>query len=336
MAKKKIEIAREYIDKFPDFPSNSIARVIVKDYPVRFTLEQARRAVRYVRGAYGVRHRKSISSERDMSYLREPQESGDPFGKIPKPLSEYSEEWGAVDIKVKKSLVLSDVHVPFHDKEALTLTLKHGLDVGCDSIILNGDFCDFFRLSYFRKDVTVVQFKEEIDIVIQTLKAIRDIFGPDVIIYYKEGNHEERLESYLQVRAPDLLGVADFTIDKILHLDDLGIQYIGEKRPIRIDHLYIIHGHEFVYSSYNPVNPARGYFLKARTICLGAHYHQTSEHTETSLDGNVTSVWSTGCLCGLHPKYMPINKWNHGFAVVDMSNDRFCVDNLKIIKGRVF
>ena len=336
MAKQKVEIAREYIDKFPDFPSQSIARKIAEDHPVRFTLENARSIVRYVRGTIGAKCKASIKSEEDMSYLREAQKSGNPFGQIPEPLSEYSEEWGAVEIKVKKSLVLADVHVPFHDKEALTLALRHGLDVGCDSVIFNGDFCDFFRLSYFKKDVTVVQFKEEIDIVIQTLKAIRGIFGPDVAIYYKEGNHEERLESYLQVRAPDLLGVADFTINKILHLDDMGIQYIGEKRPIKVDHLYIIHGHEFVHSSYNPVNPARGYFLKARTICLGAHYHQTSEHTENSLDGNVTSVWSTGCLCGLHPKYMPINKWNHGFAVVDMSRDSFCVDNLKIIKGKVF
>ena len=331
---KQIDIARSYIDRFQGFPSQSIARKMAADNPTRFTVEQARQSVRYVRGALGDSHRKRIHKEKDVAYLRESQESGDPFGKIPEPLSEYAEEWGAVNIKVKKSLVLSDVHVPFHNKEALTLALRHGLDVGCDSIILNGDFCDFFMLSYFRKDITVTKFNEELSIIQETLNAIREIFG-DGAIYFKEGNHEERLESYLQVRAPELLGVVDFKIKQILHLDDLGIKYIGEKRPIKIDHLYIVHGHEFVYSAYNPVNPARGYFLRAKTICLGAHYHQTSEHTETALDGKVTSVWSTGCLSDLHPKYMPINKWNHGFAVVDMSKDRFCVDNLKIIKGRV-
>ena len=337
MENTNVGIARNYIDEFSGFPSKSIARKMAVDNPTRFTTEQARNAIRYARGAMGDNHRKRkwVKTEVGEGYIRPPQEPGDPFGKIPEPLSEYEEEWGPVEIKVKKSLVLSDIHVPFHDKEALILAIRHGLDVGCDSIIFNGDFCDFFRLSYFRKDITVVQFREELDIVRQTLKAICDIFG-DGKIYLKEGNHEERLESYLQVRAPDLLGVKDFKIKNILKLDDLGIQYIGDKRPIKIDHLYIIHGHEFVYSSYNPVNPARGYFLRAKTICLGAHYHQTSEHTETALDGNVTSVWSTGCLSALHPKYMPINKWNHGFAVVDMSKDSFCVDNLKIIKGRVF
>jgi len=332
---KNIDIARNYIDMFQGFPSQSIARKMAADNPARFTIEQARDSVRDARGLKGKDRRARVKSEKNKSYLLDVQKPGDPFGKLPEPLSEYTEEWGAVEISFKKALLLNDVHVPFHDLEALTLALRHGKDVGCDCIIIGGDFCDFFRLSYFRKDITVVNFREELDIIRKTLKAIREIFGPDVEIYFKDGNHEERLESYLQVRAPDLLGEKDFEINKVLRLDDLGIQYIGEKRPIKADHLYIIHGHEFASSSYNPVNPARGYYLRAKTICIGGHYHQTSEHTETALDGKVTSVWSTGCLCYLHPKYRPINSWNHGFAVVDMSKDRFCVDNLKIIKGRV-
>jgi len=325
-------IAQEYIDRFPKFPSMSIARKIARDHPMRFTIEQARCVVRRARGNMGEHNRNKTA---DKSKFRPPQKSGDPFGQIPRPKSEYRKTWGAVKINVNKALVLSDIQIPFHDRDALTLALRHGLDKGCDSVILNGDICDFFRLSYFRKDITVVEFREELDIIKRTLAAIRDIF-PDAQIYFKDGNHEERLESYLQVRAPELLGIPDFTIRHVLRLDDLGMKHIGDKRPLKIDHLYIIHGHEFAHSTYNPVNPARGYFLQAKTICLGAHHHQTSEHTETDLEQKVTSVWSTGCLCNLHPKWMPINKWNHGFAVVDVARKRFCVDNLKIIKGQVF
>ena len=325
-------IAREYIDRFPGFPSKSIARVIAQDHPMRFTLEQARCAVRRMRGNMGETKRNEVA---DKSKFRPNGEAGkNPFGKIPEPIKEYEGEWGAVEIDAEKSLVLNDVHAPFHDKESLTLALKHGLDQGCINVIIGGDFCDFFRLSYFRKDITVVGFREELDIIRRTLAVIRDVFT-DGEIYFKDGNHEERLESFLQVRAPELLGVGDFTIPHILRFDDLGIKHIGDKRPIKADHLYIIHGHEFAGSTYNPVNPARGYFLRANTICLGGHYHQTSEHTETSLDQRITSVWSTGCLCNLHPKYRPINKWNHGFAIVDMTRGRFCVDNLKIIRGQV-
>jgi len=41
-------------------------------------------------------------------------------------------------------------------------------------------------------------------------------------------------------------------------------------------------------------------------------------------------------LCELHPLYMPINKWSHGFAIqTTMPDGDFEVDNKKIIDGRV-
>ena len=54
------------------------------------------------------------------------------------------------------------------------------------------------------------------------------------------------------------------------------------------------------------------------------------------LDGKVVTTWSTGCLSELHPGYMPVNKWNHGFAVIRVDeNGDFEVDNLRIIKVKV-
>jgi hypothetical protein len=53
------------------------------------------------------------------------------------------------------------------------------------------------------------------------------------------------------------------------------------------------------------------------------------------MNGKITTTWSTGCLCELHPEYMPINKWNLGFAIVDMADDMFDVRNKRISKGKV-
>ena len=39
--------------------------------------------------------------------------------------------------------------------------------------------------------------------------------------------------------------------------------------------------------------------------------------------------------CGLKPKYMPLNKWNWGFASILMEDEHFRVDNRKIINGRI-
>jgi hypothetical protein len=51
------------------------------------------------------------------------------------------------------------------------------------------------------------------------------------------------------------------------------------------------------------------------------------------MNGDITTTWSLGCLCELHPAYLPINKWNHGFAIVDVDGNNFHVRNKRIHKG---
>lgn len=50
----------------------------------------------------------------------------------------------------------------------------------------------------------------------------------------------------------------------------------------------------------------------------------------------ITTTWSTGCLCGMHPEYARINDWNHGFAFVKVAeNGNYKVANLRIYNGEV-
>ena len=46
-----------------------------------------------------------------------------------------------------------------------------------------------------------------------------------------------------------------------------------------------------------------------------------------------TTAWSTGCLCNLRPEYAKFNRWNHGFAFVDIDKSgEFEVHNYKIAR----
>ena len=108
-------------------------------------------------------------------------------------------------------------------------------------------------------------------------------------------------------------------------------------RPLAVGKLYLIHGHEYKFSISNPVNPARGLFLRAKTLAATSHFHQTSQHSERDLTGKVVSTWSIGCACNLRPSYSPINNWNHGFAICDLQADgSFVLANLRVIDGRVY
>jgi hypothetical protein len=114
------------------------------------------------------------------------------------------------------------------------------------------------------------------------------------------------------------------------------MQVIGEKRIIKANKLNIIHGHEYP-SVFSPVNIARGLYMKGKVSAMQGHNHQVSEHTETDMNGEIVTTWSLGCLCELNPAYMPLNRWGHGMAIVDLSDNKkdFEVRNYRIYKGKV-
>jgi hypothetical protein len=137
--------------------------------------------------------------------------------------------------------------------------------------------------------------------------------------------------------APELLGVREFELKHLLGLDARGIDLISDKRIMKANDLNIVHGHEFGQSIFSPVNIARGLFLRGKVTAMQGHNHAVSEHTESNMNGEITTTWSLGCLCELNPAYLPINKWAHGMAIVDLSENGkdFHVRNYRIHKGKI-
>ena len=232
-------------------------------------------------------------------------------------------------------LLLSDIHVPYHNIQALTLALKYGLENEVNTILLNGDIIDFYAISRFEKDPRKRNFGHEVLMTRQFLATLRKLF-PNAAIYYKCGNHDVRYDHYIMRNAPDLLGMDEFNFESLMHLDKHNITFIPDKQIIHAGKLTILHGHELGASVFSPVNIARGLFLRAKDSALCGHHHQASEHTEPNINGKITTCWSVACLCELHPDYMPINKHHHGFAHVRvMDNGEFEVNNYRIVNGKI-
>lgn len=332
----KGKIVLEYLDRFPDTATKTLAHIIYNDHPTIWAKpETIRSIIRNYRGNNGDRNRKLYRSCERTEHFRDPGEPGNPFGKIPKPVSEG--ETTPYSLRAKRTLIISDVHIPFHDPLAVEVALRTGLEKEVDAVILNGDIIDFFAISRWLKDPRLRDLSGEIEKTRELLHLVRELF-PGRQILYKLGNHEERWDSYLFLKAPELLGVEEFQLSKILHCDQLNIHMFDILQDIRLGDLTVLHGHEFGQSAYSPVNAARGYFLRALDNTIGGHFHHTSEHSWKDVRGRQYMTWSTGCLCNLTPKYRPKNRWNHGFAVVHRSSDEsdiFGVRNYKIVNGHV-
>ena len=325
-------IARTYRAKYPEMPTIKLARIMYAENNLAFmSVERARSSLRYIEGKNGSTHRSKISTQNGAFLKAEAR----PYNPYNLPKSDETAFEPYIFKGHKKVLILSDIHVPYHSIDAITAAIQYAKKTKPDALLLNGDTIDCHRLSRFIKDPKKRNFKLELD----TFKALFDIFEKELKckIYFKIGNHEERYEHFLYEKAGELVGIEEFEFENIIKARARGIEIIGDKRPMKLNNLWGIHGHEYVGGISAPVNPARGLFLKAKVSTFQGHNHQTSEHTEPTLTGKMVTTWSLGCLSELHPAYMPLNKWNHGFAEVelDANGEDFEFNNKRIFKGKI-
>ena len=187
-------------------------------------------------------------------------------------------------------------------------------------------------MSRYAKDPKKRSFAHELKAFKDFIDVLKKEFNAK--LYFKTGNHEERYEHFLWMKAGELDGVDEFDLSNIIMARAEGIDVIKDKRIIKAGDLNIIHGHEYP-SAFSPVNIARGLFTKAKVSAMQGHNHQTSEHTETDMNGKIVTTYSLGCLSELHPLYLPLNKWNNGCAMVEIDGKEFHVQNKRIYKGKV-
>lgn len=319
---------RQLVSEYPDAPARTLAREAMKRWPKTFTsLERARSAVRVVLGQHGGSQRFRTNKK----FFRSPRPAGFqiPAGirQLPAPL-QFND--------AGKWLVISDIHVPYHDEHALGAALDHGVKVGCKHVLINGDFYDFYKISQWERDPESRNPQQELDTGRPILEQIAKAFKGRHV--YKIGNHEDRYERHLASVSPELAMCRAFRLVKFLELEEIGFEMVASKQEFSVGKLPVYHGHELPKGLTNPVNISRGVYLRLQDPGMVGHWHKTSSHTETSArKRRMTVTYSTGCLCDLKPNYAPVNSWNHGFATLTVEADgNYEVENRTILDGKVY
>ena len=321
----------ELLDEFPNAYSNTIAGVAFNRHPEVFnSKEHARGVVRYYRDAMGREARKHDGERRPREF---DSSLWNPFDF---PESD-AEDFPPYDIPSgnNRVLILSDLHIPFHDIPALSLAVDEGVKRNVNAVLINGDLFDFHRGSRFLQDPRLKDMSAELDIGAEFLSKLHKALNCP--IYLKLGNHDERWENYMKVRAPELLKTPEFQLNNLLNgRVDFTLNTIY-RQVIYLGKLAVVHGHEYGgFGINNIAGPARGLFLKAKKSALMGHSHRESSFTTKNIEGSMITCWSTGCLCGLWPEYAQLNEWVHGFAIVEFDKEGwYSVDNYRINKGRL-
>ena len=328
--KKKSEIAKEIRLKYPDLPTMKLARIMYKENNLLFsTVEAARSSLRYIEGKNGNKNKSYVVNS---TFLKTEARPLNPYNL---PESEEQEYEPFIIKGFKKVGILSDIHLPYHHVDSLTEAISYLKKEKIDALLLNGDTLDCHTLSRFTKDPNARDFKFELDTLKTFIEVINKVLNCK--IFFKIGNHEMRYQHFLYQKAGELVGIEEFEFENIIKAKQSGIDIIKSNQYMKLNDLRGIHGHEYIGGISAPVNVARGLYLRGKVSAFQGHNHSTSEHTETDMNGKITTTWSIGCLSNLNPAYMPLNKWNHGCAMVelDSNGNDYQFHNKRIYKGKI-
>lgn len=216
-------------------------------------------------------------------------------------------------MKIERILIVPDTHRPYHDKKAWALMLKVAADFKPNTIVVQGDFGDFYCTNGHRKDPNRNRFLEgeinDVNVGLDELDALK----PQRKIFI-QGNHEENLERYLIDKAPELFNMV--TTEELLNLRKRKWEYYAyRKEKAWIGKLAI--AHDLGSSGAAAVPKALAEFQGNITI---GHIHRMCYMIGGNYQGETHVAASFGWLGDItHVDYMDRDKaakdWALGFGL---------------------
>ncbi len=199
---------------------------------------------------------------------------------------------------IERTVFIPDMHVPFHDVEAVNTALNFIKDIKPDRVVLMGDFVDGIALSKFQKDPRfTVTFQQELEAGRNMLDRIRESAGKKAEIHYIEGNHEQRLLNYVLRQAPELVHLVDgqedlLSIPRLLRLKERNINYIPAQDYLKLHGWNFEHGD--AVSSHAGMTANKMITKRRNSEGIG-HTHRAGMTAYTGSNGTDIGV-EFGCL----------------------------------------
>ena len=254
-----------------------------------------------------------------------------------------------MDNKPNRAVILSDIHVPYSNFALISKITKWMSKQYLHTVIINGDFLDCASISKFSTPESP-SLELEIEMGLQLLEEIVTAArkkNPKCKIVWHDGNHEYRLQLYMQKEAKQLAGLKDefgvrtISIPSLMRLRKQSISYKTYKNGVtKLCHdLYVEHG--------DRVSKHAGYTAKTVQTDKGAsvivgHVHRCGCYTKKDRTG-FHRAYECPCLCTLDPDYISAGSanWSNGFMVIDWDKKQWwaqqvlALDNDFMVDGRV-
>lgn len=206
---------------------------------------------------------------------------------------------------------LSDLHFPYQDDAAVASSLALVRELQPHRVVLNGDLNDFFQLSRFNTGLERLDhLQDEIDAANGFRAAVRDV-AQNALLDECEGNHDNRIVSYVQKNARALVSLHALEPANLFGYRELDIHWHSGAGFLLRPEFLVKHG-TLVRSEAGA--SAKAEFMQAGISGISGHTHRLSTYRK---GGYVQRQWSEqGCLCRTDPDYViGIPSWQQGVMV---------------------
>lgn len=245
---------------------------------------------------------------------------------------------GGLEAMIKTAIILPDVHMTDKLPKDYLPVRDFIKSYKPNKVIILGDFMDVASLSAWDYDKKRImegkRFMAEVALANEELdflqSCVKDKEDP---IFYIEGNHEDRVNRYLD-KNPEMEGMIE--IPQQLKLKERGIQWFPyvnqDKKPLKVGDMYFIHG------MYTNQYHANKHLQKLGcNVCYG-HTHNSQSAMQNMAFQKSYMAYGLGTLGDKSPDYLrgkPGN-WLNQFALFewDTENGHFNLYPVNVINGK--
>lgn len=221
-------------------------------------------------------------------------------------------------LKTKRYLILSDIHVPFHNQILVDKVIHLAKLEHFDGLILNGDFLDLYSIASFNdnsvKNLQGVTLGREYEQGRDVLDKFDDLDIEEKVFMF--GNHEERFDRFIAKGDNAKLIGALGRPEHELELEERGYKVITDYK----DGVYTLGNNlEVIHGIYTNQYPSKKHLTEFKTSIIFGHTHRM----DCYFDGSF-GAWNIGGLYDKHSegfKYVSRavrRKWVNGFAIVNI------------------
>lgn len=230
-------------------------------------------------------------------------------------------------MKILKSVLLPDIHFPYHDKKTWNAVIKFIKWFKPDQVVLMGDALEMSAINHWKREKGNLRFFEGKRLIKEYKKFIREILVPIEKLcpkakkVYLGGNHEEWANRLIDEQ-PNLAELIEPEV--VMNLATRGwkwIPYVGvDKNDNVVRGSYTIGKLTLVHGEYtNKYHAGKTSDVFSKSVAYG-HTHDIQLYTKVHVEdpSDYHTAQSIGCLCNRSPEFGKgrANRWVHSFGVL--------------------